>query len=140
MSARKLSHTIDLVIGDWSGDGHAKTTTVTILSTHSRSALDEAYKLGVKVTGVDLSAEVAHEYEDNVIATEILEKLEAHGLDKKKVLDDDGFGNDEIGYGLWPDSFADIWLFIAKVGDPDFRYKRTQKPAGIRIGGYGLYY
>lgn len=137
---KKLPHTVDLVVGDWSQDGHCKTTTVTILSTHSRRALDEAYKLGVRVTGVDLTADVAQEYEDNIIPAAALEKLEAHGLDRKKVFDDGGYGDDENRYDLWPDSFVDIWLFIAKVGDPDLRYRRTQKPAAIRIGGYGLYH
>ena len=59
---------ICLVVGDWSGDGHDKTTEVTIASNFNEKAIDRAYKRGTKALGFDFSEEVAADYEDTTLS------------------------------------------------------------------------
>lgn len=58
----KLNH-IDLVIGDWSGDGHMQTETVGIVSHSTADEISAAYKNGLKKGFPDLVKLGASEHE-----------------------------------------------------------------------------
>ena len=132
-----LPHMINLVMGDWSGDGHSKTETVTILSNIDKRALEKAYKAGAKKTGVDFENEVAEEYEDNTISAEVVEKLAKHGFKIEDYSEDEDPSDGT--YGLWTDGYSLAWLFVAQVGNPNFKYEViTDDSPNINIGGYGL--
>lgn len=145
-----LPHMINLVVGDWSGDGHSKTETVTVSSNLDKSAVLKAYKKGTKKLGFDLSQDVAADYEDNVVSKEQWEKFAAAGLtledlfgSSKGDIDDateDLAGEEAPGFGVYAEAFAHLWLFIVRQGDSNFRYSinETDSP-NINIGGYGLF-
>ena len=65
--------------------------------------------------------------------------LEKFGFDILKYSDED-----KPDYDVWVlrdiDAFCDIWLWIAKIGNPDFQYNmvHVNEPA-INIGGYGFF-
>ena len=101
------------------------------------SQLKDAYRAGVKKSGVNVEEDVASEYEEDWIEPEIIEKLTPHGF----VVED--FCEKTISEDRWrlyPESYAELWLFIAKLGNSDLKYeidgKNTQN---IHVGGYGLF-
>ena len=55
---------------------------------------------------------------------------------KKSTWDDD-----RAEVGLYPESFADLYLAFVKLGDPTFEYKEINPKweDKICIGGYGLF-
>lgn len=139
-----LPHMINLVLGDWSGDGHSKTETVTILSNLEKKDVAKAYKKGTKKVGFNLTEEVCAEYEDNNISREQVEKLAELGIPKDAYLDSYDLEQDEEdsedGFSLWTNGFAELWLRIAQLGNPDFKYEvTTHDSPNINIGGYGMY-
>lgn len=137
----KLTHVVNLVLGDWSGDGHSKTDFITIRSSLSPVALAKAYNMGCKIVGFDLSNEVASDYEDSRIRGEELKKLRAAGYTKE--LDDEypenDSGNEEYdGTALLDsDTFAEIYLWVAQKGNPKLQYEVDR--SRLDIGGYGLF-
>jgi hypothetical protein len=135
----EMSNTISLVLGDWSGDGHEKTETIVLRSNLTNKQIEDAYKKGTNKVGFDFIRTIANEYEDNVISAEKLDALIELGL---KDFDRIGDDTDEDDYNLDTDSFADIYLFIVKLGNEDFEYKILvgESNPEIRIGGYGLFY
>jgi hypothetical protein len=139
-------HTISLTLGDWSRDGHNQTDQIIIKSNRTTEQIKKAYKKGVKLVGFDFSEEVASEYEDNRIREEELEKLRTAGYTQEL---DDEYTKDELGEfadlagtaALSSDTFAEIYLWIAKRGDPSFEYEvAVDHTCNINIGGYGLFY
>jgi len=128
-----MDNIINLVIGDWSDDGHGKTHTVTVKSNLLKENIDRAYLEGVKKIGVDIS-EYCEDYEDTLVPMEALKKLETAGFDLYTL---DGYGEDEE-FGIWYEDFAKIWMFIAKTGNPDLILVPAD-PNSINIGGYGLF-
>jgi hypothetical protein len=129
-----------LTVGDWSNDGHGMTAEIVFESNRDAVELQEAYTRGVAIVGFDLSQEVAANYDDALFPTAKLELLEAHGFADHK--DDDNetaeWYEDDAGYMIDPDGFADAYLFIASLGDPALVYKRVPIPR-VTIGGYGLF-
>lgn len=141
-------NTINLVLGDWSGDGHNQTETITIYSNYTKEKLQEIYAKGWHKVGFDLTAVVCDEYEDNNISREAFDKLVQAGLtlEDLELTEYDMKAAraslaDENGIELNPYSFARIYLFIAKLGDEDkeFEYE-IAKNTSITIGGYGLFF
>jgi hypothetical protein len=131
-----MKHTINLVTGDWSGDGHSQTSTQMIRSNLTRKELEGAYKKGAKKTGVDLTNGVAEDYEDSSFPHEDIEKLRDHGFKPEDYLDEYEEG---MPGGLDSESFYKVWLFIATVGDPRFKYEEVQGES-INVGGYGVFF
>ena len=133
------SFAITLVIGDWSTDGHGRVERVHIVTNRTESGLRLAYKKGATIVGLDLTAEVAHEYEDSTLRVDALRKLVEAGYPITRLDDEEGneiFADSEY---LSPEEFAEIWLFIARKGDPDLEVEIVQEGPRINIGGYGLF-
>ncbi len=123
--------TINLIVGDWSGDGHTITENVTISSNCSVDSIRLAYKEGCKILGFDFSETVCREFEDRFVPEEIVEKLAEHGIKVKldEVIDK---------YELDTKSYTSLYLQIAKLGNDGFNYYIVSGQT-INIGGYGLY-
>lgn len=131
-----LLHTINLVVGDWSHDGHSKTETVTILSNLDKKALEKAYKKGSKKVGFDLETDVCADYEDMSMSEDISEKLKAAGIKPHDYVEEDEAG---LSFSYNHEAFATLWLDIARLGNPDLKYEITaDNNTTINIGGYGL--
>lgn len=123
---------IKLVVGDWSKDGHEKSEDIYIESNLSIKDLTKAYKKGVSIVGLDVQSEVAANYQDSNISKKDLDKLINAGLEIE--LDEDG---DE--FYLDENSYSEIWLFVAKLGNPAFEYSFLEAEEQLNIGGYGLF-
>lgn len=130
-----MQHTIDLVVGDWSGDGHNQKQIFTIKSNLDNGAVAKAFKAGEKKLRFRFRDTVAVSYDDNKVPSDAIEKLKKHGLDLGAVIYDYMEG-EQVTIG--PDEYVDIWLFIAKLGNPSFEFELIDSPA-INIGGYGLF-
>lgn len=135
-------HIVDLIVGDWSHDGHEKTETVSIKINITPGELREAYERGRDQVGFDLTSDVANDYEDRKLSNVRMKALVAKGYDERSV-ERDEYNNESDDYAgdyvLSHDSFVDVWLFIAKLGNPDLTYE-TLNSASINVGGYGLFY
>lgn len=148
----------NLIVGDWSDDGHGKTSTIII--EHNMPTLEllqRAYKEGcikLNIRGVaydyeakppafrdiilkDVMANQANDYENSSISRELVEALAANGI----VYSDheDSFWIDREGsYFEGPEGFARVWMQIAELGRPGLKWFIVEN-AHINIGGYGLF-
>lgn len=143
-----LDKTITLVLGDWSDDGHGKSETIVVGSNLDKDEVFKAYQKGSKKLGFNFIDKIAADYEDNWLSSDKLGKLMEHGITPEKF-----FSNDydlkqakealenEDGVGLWTDSYAAIFLLIAKLGNETFEYEilPEDRSSRINIGGYGLF-
>jgi hypothetical protein len=130
-------YTINLVIGDWSHDGHGKSDHFTIESNLTTKEMNQAYKSGSIILGFDFVKTVARDYEDNMLRGEAYDTMVEHGILEGISFDDH---NEEEGYAsLWTEDYAEIYLRIVALGSDSFGYKKING-ANLNIGGYGLYY
>jgi hypothetical protein len=127
-------HTVNIVVGDWSHDGHSMTETYTIESNLTGDEIEAAYKKGTEKLGFDLVEDCCAEYEDNQVSLEQIKMLEASGFDISK-FDKDKNGN---YCGIWHDLFVELYLHVIKLGDDSFKWDWTESE-DINIGGYGLF-
>lgn len=127
-----MKHTIKLIVGDWSGDGHEFTEDIIIKTNLDKRALRAAYEEGSKELGFDFQKEVCEEYEDNTISDKYVWILEGHGI---KVFPDGDF---EEASALDVESYVRIWLGIAKLGNKTLEYEIMNIPY-VAVGGYGLW-
>ena len=139
-------HTISLVVGDWSGDGHSMTDTIVIESSLDKKALGAAHQAGAKKLDINMD-DLCASYEDATCPADVWKKLKDAGIDNEQPIRsmladmDDKYSLDEDGNAsLYPESFAAIYLFLAKQGDPNLQYSVVEdRTSRINIGGYGLF-
>lgn len=122
---------VQLVVGDWGGDGHERTETF-LFDAQSQAAVVQAYQKGVELVGVDIT-KFCDEYLDSDIPAAEVQKLIAAGMTEGMI-----DGNDDGTYYMHHDSFAQVYRFIAMKGDPELRMDPVQAET-IHIGGYGLF-
>lgn len=132
-----MSYQITLTLGDWSCDGHGRAEKHTIKSNIPKPELETAYAEGVKRTGVDLTKSIAREFDNNLFPQVAIDKLSLFGFDPNDFLMFDDYDGVEHWY-IDSEGFVDLWLFIAKIGNPDLEYI-LYKTDNINIGGYGLF-
>jgi len=137
-------HVIELVIGDWSGDGHEKTRRILLRTNLSSDEIINAYAEGTKVIGVDVMNEVAAEYEDSWLREDSWNKFVAAGIAEMGWEVEGGpehhWETGEAGLDLDTDSFLDLFLFTVLRGNPSFKYEEIQPSASLPVGGYGLFH
>jgi hypothetical protein len=122
---------IQLVVGDYSADGHGRTNIFCYESNLSINEIDSAFRSGISELGFDIT-KFCKGYEDNQIPQEFVDVLLSKGFDE--------FENcDEEAASLGSESYAAIYLFTAKVGNPAFEYVEF-KISKKEIGGYGLFF
>lgn len=131
---------IELQMGDPSGDGHKQAKSFLISTTFSFNEIRAAYQAGVEKVGLDITS-TCEEYEDNKLSIEQIKLLEKAGLDPYLFFDYYYMSENNIPIqfcNISPDEFAEVYLFIATIGNPDFRYEEFNTKV-IDIGGYGLF-
>jgi hypothetical protein len=128
-----MTNTINLVVGDWSDDGHGKTDSYTIQTKTTRLELEKAFKKGQKIIGFNLDEDVCAEYEEYELKESEADKIREHLPN---------FNIDDLDDGCYMDSesFAILYMEIAKLGDPTIEYEIADNENSINIGGYGLFY
>lgn len=129
-----MLHEIQLVMGDWSDDGHGKTETVRIRSNLPALELQAAYLKGVEITGVHLTSSIASEYEDSIFPQEAIDSLAKFGVNPESYLEE--YEDDWI---VTAETFHWIWLFIARIGNPELEWEEFRADT-LNIGGYGLFW
>jgi hypothetical protein len=131
-------HAVNLVVGDWSDDGHGKTETVMIMSNFDQKQIRAAYKKGVKTLGLDVAEHVCEDYEDSILSLKDYKTLSDKGFifskEIKKIVEKK---NDEIYVDT--DLFVKMYLFVVKLGEPTFEYEIPKPLQCVEIGGYGLF-
>ena len=148
-----MNNTITLVLGDWSGDGHDKTRMISILSNLDKDTLFAAYKKASKKLGFSFIDDVCGDYEDSLLPKEKLNilikngfKIENLGFNKTNtyLLNEANEAFNESGSdGLYlsEETYTNIFLFIVKLGNKDFKYEilKGKLNPTLDIGGYGLF-
>ncbi len=123
----KLPHTIRLVRGDPSGDGHGRTSTHSFRSSLTPDEVRQAYRKGVGIVGFDLIQEEINTNGNRFkLKPEYREAMKTHGYVSDVDVD-------------WIDSetYIDIYLWIAKLGNPNLEVQWFTEPRyDIDIGGY----
>lgn len=126
-----MDNIITLTCGDWSNDGHGRTSSGTIRANLCQNDIVKAYKKGAKIIGVDISSDLCKDYQDNAFPEKAKQKYASQGMDFSEY---DGEG----GY-LYPELFTKLYLFTVQVGNPEFKYE-VVGDSEITIGGYGLFF
>lgn len=119
---------VELVIGDWSNDGHGRSSNA-LLATEYNS-VSELYG-----SILPLLDEVCVDYEDNLIPYEIADNLKLHGASFEGADYDD----DDKLYYMCSDTYTQLVLDLMVFKDPTFTYKIVEPAVSIDIGGYGLF-
>jgi hypothetical protein len=131
---------VNLVMGDYSGDGHMQQETMLIECNLTTLEIADAYKKGRAIVGWDLSETVADEYEDNKISLEKCNRLKELGYDTgfegEGWVDED----DEEGPRISTIEFAHVYMFFVWLGNKDVVWEFVNDSTGkLNIGGYGLF-
>ena len=120
---------LQLVMGDYGGDGHSQTRTSLIKTNLNNYEIKEAYYNGVKLIGVDLINAIASEYEERDVLPEYREAYLSAGYSEE-----DYSLLERLDYN----SFCTLYLFTVQKGNPEFKYEHVNV-RNIYIGGYGLF-
>lgn len=123
--------TIELVVGDWSGDGHEKTSSVHIKSNMKREELFAAIE-SKEVKDVFDIHQVCSDYEENKLSQGVYDKLMELGILK-------AIENDQDDFYVYTDVYVELLLDVVKHFYPTFKYSIVNNDS-INIGGYGLFY
>lgn len=129
-----MKHQIELILGDWSGDGHSQTESFHILSNLNSREIYKAFQAGVKILGFDIT-DFCSDYEDTEISVEFFSALATKGMDVSGyyiTLDNTSTVN------LDSNNYFSIYLFTIKLGNPSFNYE-VNKMSQINVGGYGFF-
>jgi hypothetical protein len=125
---------IELIVGDPFKRGHAMKSTVRVECTQDAFAVSSAYKEGCAVVGFDITEEYSSDDSNEVISEERVEILKSIDFAGVIFHDKDGL------YRLSPRSYAEIYMFIANIGDSSIKYKVLNDPDyKLEIGGYGIF-
>lgn len=125
---------ISLLMGDGSKDGHGETESLLIEVNVTRKKLEKAYKKGARKLGYDFEVKAASEYGKRKLTKKVFKKLKELGWPVPA-------GFERCGLLLDTDTYADIWIFLAKLGNPELEVY-VQTPDGVDelpIGGYALF-
>lgn len=142
-----MEHLVQVVVGDWSNDGHGRTETFFIRSSLNGSELARAHAAGSSIVGFSLKDDVCTGYENSLITKAQLLKLQELGMTyetENRTDDEDLITTDyrdreiEPSFYIGREDFFNFYLFIATLGNPEFKYELI-KPGKVNIGGYGLF-
>lgn len=128
---------INIVIGDWSHDGHSQTDETMYQMNVSAEGLKTAFDAGTKIVGFDLTKE-CRDYEDCILSKDACGKVKEHFQDSDIatwIIENEA--NEEDFY-VETEMFAEIYLLIAELGNPELTYSLVNCE-DVRIGGYGLF-
>jgi len=161
-------NTIRFVLGDWSDDGHGKTSDELISCNRTVEELKEAFLKGCDIIGIKADpssgcmyfADVASEYEDDNLPDILVEYF-----DLADYIDDPAGGfrvtgwleGQEILLPKWKEEayqhkstspykvfgipYIVLWFAVACEGDPEIEAAVvTDDMPFLNIGGYGLFY
>lgn len=150
---------LDLIVGDWSHDGHEKTTNFVVSFKGTIEKLDEAYKKGTEILGFDITKEVATEYEETRVLKSIEDKLKEYNIILEDTWDEKDY-EPQVGPYKWVvkdgnkdyiktetglmysasmdiQEYIDVYLLTCRLGGLEIT--EVDIPSK-NIGGYGFFY
>lgn len=138
---------IKFCAGDISSDGHSIREEKIFEVNLSQAELKLAFFTGIEKLGLldytekdsrdDRRFTFCSNYEDSQVPTEFVEKLP---FDPEEYFYLDDFDDEKVYYLEGADKFFELWLDIAKLGNPMLTYSEVVSDDGsIHIGGYGLF-
>lgn len=134
----------NLIVGDWSHDGHGMTKTITVEhNLDSVTALQNAFQIGTDKLGINLENECKN-FEDSEVSNIFVQSLQNLGLLPENLEEQDMLWNDSDTAGTFfvegPEAYAKLWLIVAKLGNSKLEATIVKdETASIKIGGYGLF-
>ena len=143
----ELTHSFTLTVGDYSRDGHNQSDTTLFKANKSLADIKKSHGMASKLHSMYLEHQ-CEEYEDSRLKPAFVTKAraafhampEALGMSCLEVVEEDGETDEDAGY-IDSGEFCDLYLFIAKLVDPDLEWKeQVGTAANENIGGYGLFY
>lgn len=141
-----LPYHMSMVIGDWSGDGHERTSTYYVRSNKPVEAVREAHFAIKEKTGIDIE-NVCSLFDEDELPEETVDQLKELGF---RFSDYTGMG---MGI-LCAEDMARIWEFLLQKADPELKLKMSdpekelpsihfsgmdEKGRHIKSIGYGLF-
>lgn len=149
-------YSFNLIVGDWSHDGHNQTDSVLVRSNLPHTAVEAAFKEGMSLLGLNPKNRHAtylpfcDEYEDSKLPRSIYTILKKNQIltgeiESEYSIEYDGGVVLEKAYSGKLDmsdseSYAALWLLVAKHGEPALEYEIGEEQSDyINIGGYGLF-
>lgn len=127
-----MKHSIDLVVGDWSRDGHGISEKYTVECNYNSKDVWGAIKAAKKWLEL---GEMCSDYEDSTIRQPDFDKLVEAGIDLTKY---EYYDNEEEIH-MCSDSWVMFNMWLAKTQLPDLEYKEVNNKS-LEIGGYGLFW
>ena len=108
-----MAHIIAITIGDFSGDGHEKSTDYYYRCTKSRDDVRDAYFAAKDAHPTVCPANYCAKYEDHAIPDDVAGALRKMGAPMPKDLS-------------WvdPDEMAALTVWFCRLGDPELQFKR----------------
>lgn len=141
-----MNHVLNLVVGDWSDDGHGKIKIFTLKCNYSKDEFMKAYKKVSEKINLDIIKNLCNKFEDNKITLNTINLLISNKIIDKDFFnleDEDLNGSKKIEDGdisLDPDSFIDLIIAVVKSELKDFECEDISNLNKINVGGYGLFY
>lgn len=153
-----MKYTHNVVIGDWSNDGHGKSDIVPFVCTHDQEAIRKAYHDFVNKYKIGLHGEsyaavgddyvgILCEYEDCKISKEVYDILARSGIKMDSFIDDGDV--DEYLFDGGPTEVAELFMEMVKTQIPGFNYNIPEEGIETINGfwqdgfnysfGYGVY-
>jgi len=138
-------HKINLIVGDWSNDGHEKTEDIRFNASLDKENIEKAYKKGIKIVGKEFLT-LCEEYEQNTIPKKLfmqicaLESRLINYSDFNETIEELN-ASDESYYSISPLQFAVMYMAIAAQGNVKLTWELDILPISsyINVGGYGLF-
>jgi len=136
----ELIHTIQITLGDWSDDGHGKTSDIFYKCNMTGTEVEGLYNAAVKLHGIDITSE-CDEYEDRELSEEYFKnarQIFGSYPEVQKLLDSIEYEDLNMDH----DSFAELYMWTAKLMSADLVFEQTRPDYDniIRPGGYGLFW
>jgi hypothetical protein len=138
---KRLMRKFQVIVGDWSADGHEKTKKFFVTSSMSKKQAESEYKRLCKLFKINPS-NVCDEYEDCEVSLEDLDKMHIGHVIKvwqNNTWYDEPEENEN--HRLSPLEFAQLWAtFMAQHTGKTFEvHEEKPSEAALPIGGYGCF-
>jgi hypothetical protein len=135
--SKTLPHQYDIVIGDWSGDGHGQCDHFTFDCSHPEKEIHAAYRKAVEKCGIGLHEpgkddkfkQVLGDYEDCYILADDYAKLVELGVGLPDHYDYvERYGEAGTKYGFHPKGVAALFLEMVRTQLEGFGYEFVERP------------
>lgn len=140
-----MKYAYQIVVGDWSDDGHGQSDKYPFRCTHSEDEVKAAYHAAVEKCGIglhdkrnskDKHVPVLSEFEQNKLTPSQISALAAIGVDLEEI---GGIELEDDSCTFYPEGVAELFLEMVKSQLPGFEYKIESPPTIMKSIGYGVY-